>query len=711
MPEQEPRQRRRKVTLACEPCRERKARCDGVKPLCSTCRRRSLGIEQCVYKVGNARTACSDDYTKALHERIRRLEQVCALHGIDPDALPDAPNEQPVNTQSQAQLDAIVMGTSQGQTLTPLSSAANEGMESSNNSRRVTAMGTTTVEEDIGQSHDTTQSFYGSSSAASFLKEACGTVNPPLSCQTSRNPQVATSEPPSLYSGIENLVLPPRPLADHLKERYFQQVYYLYPLFDKEAFEHAYELLWLPSGQASSPEEYRDLGLGEDATTIAFYSSLNAIFALGCIFSDLSTAAKTTAYEVFFNRSKQNIGLDLLDMNDLSAVQTLLLVALVLQGTPFPERCWNAVGVACRMAQGLGLHTMPKYDAQESRVRQIRRRTWHGCVVLDTLVSMTLGRPTMITNLSTLAVPGSMDFNIQNAEGREKMKLQFQLETVRLSIILDSILSRVYQPWQCRLLHDEQSLASHADTACQSMDTFVELQGRLQAFELSVATFLSWKTPLTTESISPEVSNLLALQRNVLHARFTYIGLMLYRPILTQLLSSDVLGDVDYDLQSSFKRDGARACVRSAVRLINLVHDTFRTDTTEAWWWNGLYACTASLVLMTCRLCPSLWATLDQSAVVESWEKCHAVLEDISPFSLSIRKSFDLLLKISQTITARQQDCATNENFEQNLVHEMLDSVLEGDLSLQEALTISFPFDTDTMVFPGWEGINLAAGN
>lgn len=132
---------------------------------------------------------------------------------------------------------------------------------------------------------------------------------------------------------------------------------------------------------------------------------------------------------------------------------------------------------------------------------------------------MTLGRPTMITNLSTLAVPGRMDFNIQNAEGSEQIKLQFQLETVRLSIILDSILSKVYQPWQCRLLHDEQSLVSHADTACQSMDTFVELQGRLQAFELSVATFLSWKTPLTTESISPEVSNILALQRNVLHGR------------------------------------------------------------------------------------------------------------------------------------------------------------------------------------------------
>ncbi|RSM09119.1 hypothetical protein CEP52_004301 [Fusarium oligoseptatum] len=672
MPEHEPRQRRRKVTLACEPCRERKARCDGVKPLCSTCRRRSLGIEQCVYKVGNARTACSDDYTKALHERIRRLEQACALHGIDPDALPDANNDQTVNTQSQADLDAIVMGTS----LTPLSSAANEGIENSSNSRRVTAMGTTTVEEEIGQSHDTTQAFYGSSSAASFLKEAYGTV------------------------------------------------YYLYPFFDKEAFEHAYQSLWLPSGQVSSPREYRDLGLGGDATSIAFHSSLNSIFALGCIFSDLSTPAKTTAYEVFFNRAKQNIGLDLLDMNDLSVVQTLLLVALVLQGTPFPDRCWNAVGVACRTAQGLGLHSMPKYDAQESRVWQVRRRTWHGCVVLDT---MTLGRPTMITNLSTLAVPGGLDLNAQSAEGIERIRLQFQLESVRLSIILDSILSKVYQPWQCRLLHDEQSLVSHADTACQSMDTFVELQGQLQAFELSVPSFLSWKTPLTTDSISTEVVSILAIQRNVLHARFTYLRLMLYRPILTQLLASDVTDDVDYDLHSSFKRDGARACVQSAIRLINLVHDTFRTDTTEAWWWNGLCnrpcslcthpltevvdACTASLVLMTCRLCPSLWATLDQAGVVESWEKCHAVLEAISPFSMSIRKSFDLLLKINQTITARQQDYASNEDSEQNLVHEMLDSMLEGDLSLQDALTISFPFDSETMAFPGWEGMNLAPGN
>lgn len=55
-------QKRRKISLACEPCRERKSRCDGVKPICSTCRRRSLGLERCVYKLENARTASTDEY-------------------------------------------------------------------------------------------------------------------------------------------------------------------------------------------------------------------------------------------------------------------------------------------------------------------------------------------------------------------------------------------------------------------------------------------------------------------------------------------------------------------------------------------------------------------------------------------------------------------------------------------------------------------------
>ncbi|KAF5569932.1 transcription activator acu-15 [Fusarium pseudoanthophilum] len=695
MPEQQSRQRRRKVTLACDPCRERKSRCDGIKPICSTCRRRALGIEQCVYRAGNARTECSDE---ALHDRIRYLEgqlqQASALNAPIPDSLQDGANnrrawpESTPDTENQVELDALVMGISHTQLLTPLSTTATESIENSSHARRVTAMGTTTSEEDIGHHRDTREGYYGSSSAASFLKETCGTAIPPSTDRP--NPQNCTSQPTCLFGDVDKFALPPRRLADHLVERYFERIYWIYPVFDKQAFEHGYNSLWLPSGQTSCPEEYRNLGLGEDATTVAFFSSLNAIFALGCIFSNLSTAAKTKAYEVFFSRAKDKVNLELLDINDLSVVQTLVLVALVLQGTSFPDRCWNTTGLACRVAQGLGLHSLSPYNQQESRGQRIRRRTWHGCIVLDTLVSMTFGRPTMITNISTLSLPERTVSDLQNTENHEDVKLQFQIESVRLSIILDSMLSKVYRPWQCKLPHDDQSAVSHTDISSQSMDVFAELQGKLRVFELGLPKFLSWHESMARETIPPHEVTILAIQRNVLQSRFTY------------------LQDASDDLHSSFKHDGARACVRSSIHLINLVHETFRTETAEAWWWNSLYACTASLVLMTCRLCPSLWATLDQSSVIEASNKCHSVLEVISSFSLSIRKSFDLLTKMHQTITGRQQ--VENESTaysQEHQRHGLLDTLLEGDLSLQNALTTCFPLDPDAIVFPYWEAANL----
>ncbi|CAI6088610.1 unnamed protein product [Clonostachys chloroleuca] len=691
MSDQPRRPRRRKVTLACEPCRERKARCDGVKPLCSTCRRRALGIEQCIYKVDNARTACIDDYTKSLHERIRVLEDTCSRHGIDPESGSTADNVESGPSESQANLDALVMGTSQAHILTPLSSAATEGIETSSKATHVTAMGASTSEE---ESRDATQTYFGSSSAASFLRQTCGTMNPPLSRQTSGIPQPSPPQLLSPYSGWEKLVLPPRNLADHLVQRYFERVFYLYPIFDRDAFESAYQSLWTPGGQYQDHlDSSLDIGLGGrggGATTIAFHSSLNCIFALGSAVSDLSTSAKLTAYDVFFSRSKQNIGLDLVDMNNISVVQTMLLVALTLQGTPFPDRCWNAVGMACRIAQSLGLHSMPKFDPQESRVWKIRRRTWHGCIVLDTVVSMNFGRPTMLTSLSSLVVPPPVEFD---PEACEDMKMQFQSENVRLSIILEKILSNVYQPWQSTVFHDHHP-AAQPDMACQSMDTFVDLDGRLSAFERSVPEFLAWKAVAAMQFRTEDAGKLFVMQRNILHARFIYVRLMLYRPILTRLLASEISGESNNSLQASFNRDGARACVNSAISLITLVRDTFSTDHTGAWWWNALYACTASLVLITCRLCPSLWATPDQSDIITSWEKCNIVLESISSFSPFIRKSFDLLLKINQIVITRQTS-HVNEHPINDLGTDLLDTMLEGDFSLHDALNITFPFDMD----------------
>lgn len=128
---------------------------------------------------------------------------------------------------------------------------------------------------------------------------------------------------------------------------------------------------------------------------------------------------------------------------------------------------------------------------------------------------MNFGRPTMLTSLSSLVVPPPVEFD---PEACEDMKMQFQSENVRLSIILERILSNVYQPWQSTVFHDHHP-AAQPDMACQSMDTFVDLDGRLSAFERSVPEFLAWKAVAAMQFRTEDAGKLFVMQRNILHAR------------------------------------------------------------------------------------------------------------------------------------------------------------------------------------------------
>jgi len=263
-------------------------------------------------------------------------------------------------------------------------------------------MGTVSTEDDACQAFEAVNEFYGSSSAASFMKEACKSVKPHKPCHpeqgscSARVPDLPVSlmRPGASIQGqfayADKFTLPPRSLADHLLGLFFEKVYWLYPFFHKPTFMQAYESLWRPAHEQPAGPSMTGLGLGSspgaDSSTIVFHCALNGIFAIGCQFADLNPREKLTAVETFFNRAKAFVGLDFLDMHNVGVVQALLLMALLLQSTPFASRCWNSVGVACRVAQGLGLHTESGRTARSPLETEIRRRTWHGCVVLDMCV-------------------------------------------------------------------------------------------------------------------------------------------------------------------------------------------------------------------------------------------------------------------------------------------------------------------------------------
>lgn len=205
-------------------------------------------------------------------------------------------------------------------------------------------------------------------------------------------PTIRSNDLPDLFrsnaaTSVDDYSLPPRVLADRILTLYWTRVHSLYPFVHKSSFISFYNSLWAPEpeNQSNQIKSLLDVGLGgADHSTAVFYSALNAIFALGCEFADITAAERSTLSDTFFRRCKNLIHVDILDGGNLAMVQSLLLVSLYLHGTQSPNRCWNVVGLACRMARGLGMSMKSSSGGDMSVMEvEVRRRTWHGCVMLD----------------------------------------------------------------------------------------------------------------------------------------------------------------------------------------------------------------------------------------------------------------------------------------------------------------------------------------
>ncbi|PWY88933.1 hypothetical protein BO70DRAFT_393450 [Aspergillus heteromorphus CBS 117.55] len=181
------------------------------------------------------------------------------------------------------------------------------------------------------------------------------------------------------------------------------------------------------------------------------------------------------------------------------------------------------------------------------------------------------------------------------------------------------------------------------------------LEQRLFEYESGILAFLSWSHP-DTPITDPWRTGVFGRQRNVLHARYLYLHLLLYRPIFTQLFSDGLHARNPTNpterhsnalphssLYFSMLSKCAAACVRAAIDLVSLVYDTYQSSTTDAWWYNGFYTSTAGMVLIMSYTCHPIFAELDRAAIDQTWAKCEQTLQHMSPFSVSARNTLRFL--------------------------------------------------------------------
>jgi hypothetical protein len=454
------------------------------------------------------------------------------------------------------------------------------------------------------------ESVVGDSSAASFMNRIKTVLDQQLSPGSAQQPRSAT--PATVATGLHrqrrfrnpDYVLPSRQQADKLLDVYWRLVDPLYPFIDQDDFMGKYQSLW--AGSPTMDDE------------VCFICLLNAVFAVACILnSSIRPQERVSSGEVYFKRAQGYVDLDFLQFQSVHTVQCLLLMGQYLQSTREPHQCWLFVGLAIRIAQSLGLD-LPSTSAgaHDDRPNDFLRKVWHGCVLMDRTLSMTFGRPTIITPQAAASVPrplphpGIGDCTCHRELfhfGASSSDLHFFLETLRLYEIMSETLLALYNPPAERSsVADDSYTPYFGALGSRAAGTVLEMDGKYSTWQRALPLHLRFALGSDTPQNLTQ-----ARQARVLYLRYSHIRTLLFRPVLSRFCSichNDENIERD-SLAYKLALQCSVMCVQSALDTVNLigkVHSEVRIelldDKLPAWWYCFLYLYTAATVLVAARL-------------------------------------------------------------------------------------------------------------
>ncbi|GAQ10251.1 hypothetical protein ALT_7572 [Aspergillus lentulus] len=638
--------KRRKVAVACDECRARKVRCDGIQPVCGPCMKRSDA--RCVYTGEPEKRRAVRNYIATLENKIRHLEnkdgpQASGYTQISP-SVESSEQLSPSQTVPLRRLygrDGFSAGNG-GQSSNAVCRRSERPLDAEAGDDGVNAMMGSLEEE------RQTQGFFGSSSATSFMRQIKTAVEKTVDLPDRRTSESILGTAPQSSplsnrtkrpSTVSNYVLPPRKTADSLMEVYWRFVFPLYPLVDSIHLRAEYSKLW--TGETLDSDENM------------LMCTLNVIFALACQLADfIARDEREASADAFFSRAKDLLHFNLWHGGSAALIQCLLLMAQYLQSTDSAHQCWIVTGLAIRNAQSLGLHLpqtiahLPSFQEQ-----QLARKIWHGCVLMDRVISMTFGRPAMISKAScgSVPLPATVDEEyIPAALGGEVRQpadrpslMAFYAKSLELYEILNDILLSLYKPVPEENPEDIYDFYFNKGSD-EGERTIFELDRALTKWTQSLPPHLRGDTS------SKPVDAVFYHQSVVLRARFLHVRMLLFRPILSKYCTArditpqDPLTSVNDSFPQRVAQQCSIICVKVAQEVIELIHSNIPADGSAgplpAWWYNILYVYTAATVLIAGRLRSAILEEVTEPAISRSWNCALEILRSYHSYSSSARR-------------------------------------------------------------------------
>ncbi|KAJ5445986.1 Transcription factor [Penicillium cf. griseofulvum] len=422
----------KRVSRACEACRQRKQKCNGKTPSCRQCEEAKI---PCVYPLKSRERITKqirslqeklEDYETTLKEVVNQIQGEPAEHIKD------------VLQKYNSNSDYVSNG------MPDVSHDQTRSRRSSSPSSIGSLEAVDRVDEDLNLTKSSRATGYlGKSSEVTWMgrveeeTELRGRDQSPKS-----KPEDYTTEkiaPSEVNYHIDDLGIdapgpvhmywvPPQPLADHLFETYLHAVHPHFPIINKTLFSTQYR------------DFFDDISYAGDK----WMAILNMIFAIATEYlynSDESQRGNIKDHLFYLTRARM-LSMDgdtLFEHPDLEQVQVEGLVAFHMLCTNQINRAWRISALAIRSATSLGINLKSSSQKMSGITKEIPCRVWWCLYMVEhTLGSMT-GRATSIsTDMYTAQLPLPFDEDHLSEPPASELLDDLDLREKRLNMAMTS---------------------------------------------------------------------------------------------------------------------------------------------------------------------------------------------------------------------------------------------------------------------------------
>ncbi|KAJ4364937.1 DNA-binding transcription factor cat8 [Ascochyta clinopodiicola] len=482
-----------RIAQACDRCRSKKIRCDGIRPSCTQCT--NVGFE-CKTSDKLSRRAFPRGYTESLEERVRLLEgEVRELKELLDE------KDEKIDMLSRIHSHSP-QGFSKGRRPSVQSPAVSDtGEESQEKDDTFKVQQPPLLVEDGNSDSYFVGSSSGRTFVESFKQKAQETGR--LSSDVSSNAFFGTGASTSFTASSKRTVsfrVPPRLVSDQMINIFFQEWAPLFPVLHRPTFLALYEQY------VSAPEEIHD------KKSIA---KLNLCFGIAALSSDSREGEDVESFEAQWQSAVDSFLMD----NDLATLQCLVLAQIFCLLKGDYSRVLKYKGLAIGLSQRLGLHQSQKRFALGALTSESRKKAFWSLYTVDCLSAAHLGLPKLIREEDVhCEYPVDADDEYVTEKGflptlpGESTKLSSALALFRLSRILSRALAELYPASQT---HDI------------SFRTVASLANELEEWQSNLAPHLR----LTFAQDKPS-TNVTSSRAPILSLAYHHIRSLIYRPII-----------------------------------------------------------------------------------------------------------------------------------------------------------------------------------